>query len=258
MVMGVYKIVNTENGKMYIGSSVDVERRFSRHRKDLDKGQHHCEYLQRAWNKHGRDSFSFEVIEECKTEEDARLAEQKYIDSMYDTLYNTSKVSSGGDLISYHPRRAEIVEKMSKSLQEKYKNMTPEERKLIYGSHKNGMTGRTHTKEVREKLSEIKKGNQYAKGVRRTPEQKARLAEIASQRVGEKNSFYGRKHTEETKRRLSEKMKGKLPPNTKQVIVNGVTYPSATAAAKELGVATATVLNRVRSDKFPQYSFLES
>ena len=55
------------------------------------------------------------------------------------------------------------------------------------------MTGRTHTDATKRKISEINKGNSYAKGFKRTPEQRARLSEVASQRTGESHSsFYGR------------------------------------------------------------------
>src|SRR5690606_31520062 len=111
---------------------------------------------------------------------------------------------------------------------------------------------------VKRKLSEQMKGNQYAKGSKRTSEQRAKLSKIASERTGENNPFYGKSHSEETKNKLSQKMKGKLPPNTKKVEIDGKVYPSASKAAKELGVATATITNRVRSKKFPTYRFLES
>jgi group I intron endonuclease len=51
MVAGVYWILNLVNGKVYIGSSVDVENRLQNHKKDLIAGKHRNPYLQRAWNK---------------------------------------------------------------------------------------------------------------------------------------------------------------------------------------------------------------
>ncbi|HHW37027.1 MAG TPA: hypothetical protein GXX18_07300 [Bacillales bacterium] len=158
---------------------------------------------------------------------------------------------------SYHPNRNEIINKMKISLKKRYENMTKEERKAVYGSHENGMQGKTHSKENKLKMSIINKGNSYAKGCKRTPEQRAKLSKIASQRTGEKNPFYGKKHSEETKQRLSEKNKGKLPPNTKPVIIDNVQYPSASEASRQLGVATATVTNRINSSKFPTYQYLD-
>lgn len=62
-VMGVYAIVNTVTGKMYIGSATDIKHRWYLHRRDLFKSRHHSEHLQRAWNKYGSDVFNFRLLE---------------------------------------------------------------------------------------------------------------------------------------------------------------------------------------------------
>ena len=62
----VYKIINTVNEKIYVGSSKDIHNRWSQHKKELNNGTHGNSHLQRAWNKYGGEkSFKFEVIEEC-------------------------------------------------------------------------------------------------------------------------------------------------------------------------------------------------
>lgn len=259
-IICVYKIVNQQNGKMYIGSTMDVEKRFNRHKKDLRAGDHHCVYLQRAWNKYGEDSFSFEILEACTSEEEVRKAEASYLRMSYDSLYNVSKQSTGGDLISYHPNRDGIVEKMSNSVKVRYSKMTLEERKRVFGRSgtSNPRYGKKHTEEAKRKISEANKGNQYAKGSKRTAEQRDKLSKVASQRKGEKNPFFGKEHSEETKKKISKAKKGKLPANSKSVSINGSVYPSASAAAKAMGCVTATILNRIKSDKFPTYMFLDS
>jgi group I intron endonuclease len=60
---GVYAIVNTINGKVYIGStSLSFSRRWSVHLKDLQRQKHHSLALQRAFNKYGEESFSFKIL----------------------------------------------------------------------------------------------------------------------------------------------------------------------------------------------------
>lgn len=59
----IYRIRCIVNGRAYIGSSVNVERRFYLHRRDLLAGNHHSPRLQNAWNKYGADAFVFEVVE---------------------------------------------------------------------------------------------------------------------------------------------------------------------------------------------------
>jgi len=56
---GIYKIQNTVNGKRYIGSAVDLKRRWCEHRVLLRRGEHTNQKLQRAWDKYGEAVFEF-------------------------------------------------------------------------------------------------------------------------------------------------------------------------------------------------------
>lgn len=76
--VGVYKIENRENGKVYIGSSVEIERRFYKHKLMLDSDKHQNIHLQRAWNKYGKDKFDFLVLLNCG-KDDLLLYEQRAI-----------------------------------------------------------------------------------------------------------------------------------------------------------------------------------
>ncbi len=60
---GVYRILCTPTGSAYIGSSLDITNRWSKHRIQLRKNVHHCAHLQRAWNKYGEDAFEWHVIQ---------------------------------------------------------------------------------------------------------------------------------------------------------------------------------------------------
>jgi group I intron endonuclease len=65
-MMGIYQILNTENGKRYIGSSVQISARFSAHKRELREGTHGNSYLQRSFDKYGVKSFEFKQILECE------------------------------------------------------------------------------------------------------------------------------------------------------------------------------------------------
>lgn len=67
-ICGVYKITNTANDKIYVGSSKDVHKRWKQHRDALNEDKHGNIHLQYAWNKYGGQHFKFEIIEECKPE----------------------------------------------------------------------------------------------------------------------------------------------------------------------------------------------
>lgn len=64
-MIGIYKISNLQNGKVYIGQSVNISARWSSHKWALKNGKHDNSHLQYAWNKYGPSNFEFSVLEEC-------------------------------------------------------------------------------------------------------------------------------------------------------------------------------------------------
>lgn len=68
--MGVYRIVNTGNDKAYVGSSLNLDGVWNKHKFMLDINNHDNKELQADWNKYGEAGFRFEVLEQIKPEED--------------------------------------------------------------------------------------------------------------------------------------------------------------------------------------------
>jgi group I intron endonuclease len=62
-MIGIYAITHRESGRVYIGSSVDIARRFSAHVSRLNNGKHCNQILQRAWSRYGSEAFTFSVVE---------------------------------------------------------------------------------------------------------------------------------------------------------------------------------------------------
>lgn len=94
-------IRNTLNGKLYIGSSLNINKRLSNHKSLLRRRVHHSYKLQGSFNKHGEDKFEFSLFEEVYfpstytkrlKKEYLESLEQYYIDfySSYKTGYNVS------------------------------------------------------------------------------------------------------------------------------------------------------------------------
>ena len=50
---GIYQILNTVNGKFYIGSAVDFTLRWAQHKWEFKNNRHSNTHLQRAYNKYG-------------------------------------------------------------------------------------------------------------------------------------------------------------------------------------------------------------
>ena len=277
MTIGIYKIINNIDKKYYIGSSTNIERRWFAHRNSLNKKTHVNILLQRAWDKYGSDNFSFIIVESCDGYSKDRLfqVEQSYLDRI-ENCYNISKFAGGGDLISYHPNRDEIVEKISNAVKLRYENISEEDKinlSINMVGEKNHMFGKCHSTETKRLISEknkiyyknnpsYRKGNLFIElfGEELSNKIKKILFKSASSRVGDKNSFFGKTHTDETKAKISESKKGKYfgSQNT-PVTIDNVDYNSLGEASKILGISVATIRWRVlsKNKKFEAYKYKE-
>lgn len=88
MKSGIYQIRNVENGKRYIGSAKSIANRFYMHRCELKGGYHGNPHLQAAYNKYGKESFAYEIVERCDVLK-LLIREQHHLDSHDpEQLYN--------------------------------------------------------------------------------------------------------------------------------------------------------------------------
>lgn len=113
-MIGIYKIENKINGKIYIGQSVHIERRWMEHCKPSASS-----VISDAIKKYGKDNFTFEILEECSIE-DLDAKEEKYIhkfDCLVPKGYNVSD-SINGQITSYNYYFPEILQNIIKDLEE--------------------------------------------------------------------------------------------------------------------------------------------
>lgn len=99
-IMGIYKIINIINNKIYIGSSNNIYIRWKEHINELNNKNHHSIHLQRAWNKYKQENFNFIIIEKLNNEDLQFEREQYWLDK-YEPYkrnigYNISKFATGG------------------------------------------------------------------------------------------------------------------------------------------------------------------
>lgn len=67
---GVYQVKNLLNGKVLLGSSLNLEGPLNRHKFMLKTGSHTNKALQKDWDELGSDQFAFEVLEEVLIKDD--------------------------------------------------------------------------------------------------------------------------------------------------------------------------------------------
>ena len=98
IISGIYRIINKINGKGYTGSAVDLEDRWACHKSLLLRGKHHSKHLQRAWNKDGKDSFEFIMIEQIFDVNLLIEREQYWIDfyKSYDQKFGYNMLPKAG------------------------------------------------------------------------------------------------------------------------------------------------------------------
>lgn len=212
MVSGIYKIINTQNGKCYIGSSNNISKRWYEHRRDLGHNVHANKYLQCAWNKYGEKAFRFEILEECSPE--MRLErEQEYLDIGFRTgnVYNMCQNA--------------LAPMEGRKHSEETKRMLSELRKGKNAGEKNPMYGKKLTQAQKQHLSDLFSGERnpmYGKHLSQEAklkisaantghvcpqEQKRKLSDMMS---GTRNPFYGRKHTQTSLKLMSQNRTGML------------------------------------------------
>lgn len=205
MKSGIYAITNSINQKVYVGSAVNIGRRWTEHRTTLKQKKHHSKKLQNSWNKHGAESFSFSVIEYVYDLNELILREQYWIDLKKSASafgYNVSPTASS--LLGFK----HSIEAIQKCREAKLGKKMPAH---VAEALRIANTGRKHTPEhiAKSTLSRIgkkkspesiEKTASAHRGMKRTDESRKRMSDS----MKGKASFLGKKHTEETKRKISE------------------------------------------------------
>lgn len=142
-MLGIYKLFWEESGYFYIGQSINIENRFSRHKYLMTTNQNKSGFIQNVYNKYGLPKFI--ILEECAYD-DLNKREQYYLDLYFDDVkccnLNKNAVSSKGY---------------------KYSKETIERMKILrQGCYKKGVEnpnyGRKASLESRKKMSEAQKG----------------------------------------------------------------------------------------------------
>ena len=219
MNSGIYTITNLNDGKAYIGSTVDFKTRWGNHKNELRRGIHSNSYLQNAGSKYGEDVFEFGILEYVDNLDNLVKAEQFWMD-----IYR----EEGKDLYNFG---------LAADCPARGRNLSKEHCYAIIKAHKgkpSGFTGKKHTEEARRRIGKSREGipstrvgykhseetkHKISEGIRNmSPKAKAerahkfseakkgrKLSDKHKRRIGEGNK--GKKRSEETRRKMSESAK---------------------------------------------------
>lgn len=174
---GIYALINSANGHLYIGSSSNVARRVSAHFcASPGKGS---ASIAHAIAKYGRDSIFPVLIEECPREL-LPVREAAWIERLSPEYNRTRLTSSGGRIVSSE-QRAKISRQLSG-------RTLPEAHRSAIAA---GISGRPVSPETRRKISLALTGRKFSEASlekmrvasrNMTPERKAKMSRSARNR----------------------------------------------------------------------------
>lgn len=183
----LYKILNIENNKIYIGQTVQPDKRWYQHKYDSTKDRIPS-LISQAIKKYSNSSFEFEVIVCCKSYEDANELETLLVKQ-----YNSHVSNNQGYNISLGGMNAPITEEVKEkmSLAKKGKKLSYEHARKISKANTGKIAhnkGKPVSVEIKNKISNTMKNIEF------TEAHKNNLSVALS----------GRKLSEETKNKLKK------------------------------------------------------
>ena len=204
MPSGIYQITNQRNGKRYIGSTVNLRRRWSAHLRRLRRGQHGNQHLQRSFDKHREAVFMFSVLEHIEEPSQLLEREQHFLD-MLSPEYNILPTAGSplGCKRSIETRRRVSEARRGKHHSEKTREKIAEAHrgKPLSADHRAKLSkahmGNRLSDESRRKLSIANMGHPVSEETRRKISQgrkDQRLSEQTKRKISATLTAYWHKH----------------------------------------------------------------
>jgi len=147
--MNIYKITNLINGKIYVGK--DTKDRRSYYGSGI--------VIKQAIKKYGKKNFRKEILEKCSDYQILNEREKYWIEKLHairPSGYNICSGGEGGDVLTNHPRRTQIIAKMK--LRASSKEYLDLQRQYHLGK-----SWGNHTAEGKVKISKSNKGKIFTK-----------------------------------------------------------------------------------------------
>lgn len=204
-VSGVYKIQSKiKPERIYIGSAVNIPRRWTDHLYMLARGSHHSVKLQRHFNKYGKNDLVFSVLIGCD-KEDLIVTEQFYIDA-YNPWFNI--LPKAGSMLG-HKQTKESIQKSVEN--RRWYKHSEETKQKISEAHK----GKKASEETRAKLSVARQNmseetkRKIAEAKRGTKISEEARIKMSETRKGRPAHNKGDIHSDETRKKISDKVRAR-------------------------------------------------
>jgi len=191
---GIYKLTCIDNGKIYIGKSVNIRNRLSTYKGQAKQSKSNW-YFGKALIKYGWNSFTVEILEifepfDKLKDNHALLDREAYYIELYDATntkigYNICKYSNDGTGIPSRPITEEHRANLRKARALQVRGPLTEEQKQK-------MRGRVCSEETKEKIRNTKKGTT--------------LSEEHKEKI--RQSCMGNTHTEESIEKMRQAKRG--------------------------------------------------
>lgn len=231
---GIYKIQSLiKPERCYVGSSINISKRWDVHIKSLRNDKHHSKKLQRHFNKYGESDLQFSILIGCEKTELIKI-EQYFIDS-HNSYFNECKIAGSnlgiklsnetkekmskaamGHRNSLGCKRSDEFKEMVRRTSTGRKHLIPKDQRYKY-SHpcseekraklRKVNLGKSMPLEVRKKISDSLKGRKTKSHPAWNKGKKGLQVAWNKGTKGLMTGMKGKTHSDETKRKISETKK---------------------------------------------------
>ena len=165
-MIGIYSIINSINGKRYIGKSKDIKKRFYQHKHSMNtlNPKSTSSHLRSAVSKYGIEVFRFEILETIHSLDEVLLAELEvfYMDEFKtnDPNYGYNLKRDSSTSCTIRPEvRIQMSERSKGELNANYGNKWTDEQKQnlsekVIANHKKGIYKHVYNAEHGKKSSD--------------------------------------------------------------------------------------------------------
>lgn len=222
-VAGIYCIEHVQSGKKYIGKSVDIHRRLTAHRYDLNRetrSRSTNRHLFSAVALHGWNNFACRIIETLDNPTPELMVERElYWIDFYRTTdrdfgYNLRRDSELG--MQLHPETRQFFAEHAVRVHTGRKR-TEETRKRLSESLRGKLVGRKQTPEhIANRSAALKgrRGHQMSDAQREAVSAAAKRPKSEEHKRKISEAHKGKKVSDETRKRISEAARNRRPKNT--------------------------------------------